>query len=164
MFEIAPDRKVWAAHPDALILVSDGIVIDTNPSTEHLYGYRRSWLVGRSADILAPLGTLLPGKPSPLFAATGVDGRSFVASATLTATEGSAEPELLVVRDLSSLIGWPYGGGDLDASRETIIQSLFGAGLELMSCLGHKDCRSREPIERALGILDEAMRTITADR
>lgn len=164
MSESAQDRRVWAAHPDALALVSNGVVVDTNPSTEHLYGYRRSWLVGRSAEVLAPFGTLLPGKPSPLFAAARADGRSFVASATLTATEGSPEPELLVVRDLSSIVGLPYGGGYLDASRETVTQHLFGAGLELLSCLDNEGCRSREPIERALNILDEAMRVIAADR
>lgn len=164
MFESAPDRRVWAVHPDALVLVSDGVVVETNPSTEHLYGYRRSWLVGRSAEVLAPLGTLSAGTPSPLFAAARVDGRSFVASATLTATTGSSEPDLLVVRDLSSIIGLPYGGGYLDASRETITQHLYGAGLELLACLDNKGCRSREPIERALNILDEAMRVIATDR
>ncbi|MGI9614397.1 MAG: hypothetical protein ACR2QO_15910 [Acidimicrobiales bacterium] len=164
MFERASDHQVWAAHPDALALVSDGVLVDTNPSTEHLYGYRRSWLVGRSADVLAPLGTLSPGEPSPLFAAARVDGRSFVASATLVTAAGSSEPALLVIRDLSSLVGLPDGSGYLDANRETVTQYLFGAGLELLSSLEQEGCPSREPIERALGILDEAMRVIATDR
>jgi PAS domain-containing protein len=169
------DLQLWASHPDALVLVSEGAVVDANPSTEQLYGYRQSWLVGKPAAVLAPLDNLTLRRGSPVFRARRRDGRSFMATASLVPVGKPGAPHLVVVRDVSSLLQWlqtldigepdqlehlAAREGTIDAGRESVTQNLFGTGLELLACLETDSEPSRELLERVIQALDDAMRDL----
>ena len=173
------DARVWTAHPDALVLVADGTVVDANPSTEQMYGYHQSWLVGKPTEVLAPLDRLVPDQTSPVFRAWRSDGASFMATASMVESVGEDVPHLVVVRDVSSLVRWlEISAGDdvarwqqlaereraVDAHRETVTQHLFGAGLELVSCLETGSVPTRERVERAIEVLEEAMKDLADNR
>ncbi len=48
-------RDVLEAAPDALIIVNhEGAIVEMNAATEHLFGYRRTDLLGRPIEVLIP--------------------------------------------------------------------------------------------------------------
>lgn len=166
--------ELWSSHPDALVVVDAGSVVDANPTTEELFGYAHSWLIGKPTDVLLPSRHVLrTADQSPLYRARRHNGHSFIASASLVPLRPSPKWDLLVIRDVTAIVKWM--GLDLEgeterlealdareraleAGRETLVQYLFGAGIALRACAGTGTTEvSRERLERAIEVLEQVM-------
>ncbi len=173
------EPRLWSSHPDALLVVHDGIVVDANPATEMTFGRAQSWLIGKPLDLIVPRDALSRPERGPLFRAWRGDDQPFFASAS--AVPMPTDRELIVVRDVSQLVSWLTlsTGMDVDLdrlaeldareravdiTRETVIQYIFGAGIALQQCLDNGTDVNREHLERAIEVLDQAMTDLVADQ
>lgn len=164
----------WAAHPDALLLVENGVVVDANPSTEQLFGYRQEWLVGKPTEVLLPAGRLASTpQETPLVRAITRGGRPFVAMVSAVPLTAGLPPLLVSVKDVTDLVRWFNHSFEeraeqmaqldakeraIEAGNEKLTQYLFGAGIALRSCLDEGSTElTRERVERVIDVLDQVL-------
>lgn len=160
---MATSSVLWARLPDALLLIDAESIVDANPAATDVFGCERSWLLGRSPAELLPAERLRPAEHlSPIFTAQRRDGEAFLATASLVTPAPSADMQLVLVRDMSTLSTWLDAKQHaVEMARETLTQHLFGIGIALRVCIESDETDlGHDRLERTIDVLDAVRRDL----
>ncbi len=175
----------WAKHPDAIVVISEPqhgangtepIVWDANPAAVTMFGYDRTTMLGSPPQRFSlPTSRLRHHAQAWAFHATRSDGSDFVATARTAPLGPPDDLTMVVIRDETELGAWPDDGPStagerlrrlqerehrLEASRETLAQHLFAAGLAIQRLEGRTDPESHTRLQEAVAVLDEILNTL----
>lgn len=165
-------------------------VHDLNPRAESLFGYDSGAVIGGPVERFVPSVRLLPSTPAlpaalpgpgrgttDVFRAWRKDGSAFPASVAISTLGPPDFLDMVVIRDVSELVDWRDGlpaatkarleqlrvrEAALEATRETLAQHLFAAGLAVRQLNTDGGPETQQRLEQAVAVLDEVMTNLIA--